>query len=314
MDFGPIGGASPQASHSVPQNIEENIQQQLGRKFSAEDHSGIQDRKENLMKTFDSLSEKDAKVLYARLKSRNAGDESSRLFHDKLAGATRNQLLGILQKKFTARNEVSPQDTSGLEKVQKKGETAGATERTGQIKLEGQVKQKELHDRASRGLNARSTPGGGGQNEIRLDDSGGGQGFSIKPSKDLNVVVGPDESEEVAVDTAVSVRVDQNSRVSGKEYKRPVIEQQGPEHSLEVGAAPGSYHSGAATPGGAGSNEIKGLDGKEVKERPHRSPRAPIQTATTPGGASTNEVKMEDTTGSEEIFINASKDSEVSKK
>lgn len=313
MHFGPIGGASPQASHSVPQNIDENIQQQLGRKFSAEDHAGIQDRKENLLKTFDSLSENDAKALYDRLKSRNAGDETSRLFHDKLAGATRNQLLGILQKKFSARNELDLKDSSGPENAQKKGQSEGAKEKTGQIKLEGQLTQKVLHDRYETGKG----PVGGGQNEIRLGDSGGGQGFGIKSSKDLNVVVEPDErdeSEGVTVDITHSVVVDQKPRVSGEEYKRPVIEQHGPKESLEVVAAPGSPHSGAETPGGGGSNELKGLDGKEIKERPHRSPRAPIQTATTQGGASTNEVKMEDATGSEDIYINPSRDSGVSKK
>ena len=49
-----------------------------------------------------------------------------------------------------------------------------------------------------------------------------------------------------------------------------------------------------------------------LRRRPTRSRRqgaeGSIQTATTPGGGSTNEIRMDDTKGSEEMFINASKD------
>jgi type VI secretion system secreted protein VgrG len=45
---------------------------------------------------------------------------------------------------------------------------------------------------------------------------------------------------------------------------------------------------------------------------PANKTRMAIQTATTPGGGSTNEVRMEDKAGSEEMFMNASKDASVS--
>lgn len=41
---------------------------------------------------------------------------------------------------------------------------------------------------------------------------------------------------------------------------------------------------------------------------PKEAAKSSLQTATTPGGGSTNELRMSDTKGSEEIFINASKD------
>lgn len=45
---------------------------------------------------------------------------------------------------------------------------------------------------------------------------------------------------------------------------------------------------------------------------PKNKSRMSIQTATTPGGGSTNEFRMEDKKGSEEMFMNASKDASVS--
>jgi type VI secretion system secreted protein VgrG len=45
---------------------------------------------------------------------------------------------------------------------------------------------------------------------------------------------------------------------------------------------------------------------------PENKTRTSIQTASTPGGGSTNEIRMEDKAGSEEMFMNASKDASVS--
>jgi type VI secretion system secreted protein VgrG len=47
-------------------------------------------------------------------------------------------------------------------------------------------------------------------------------------------------------------------------------------------------------------------------ELPKYKTRMSLQTATTPGGGSTNELRMDDTAGSEEMFMNASKDAAVS--
>lgn len=45
---------------------------------------------------------------------------------------------------------------------------------------------------------------------------------------------------------------------------------------------------------------------------PEHRTRTVLQTATTPGGGSANEIRMDDKAGSEEIFINASKDATIS--
>ena len=45
---------------------------------------------------------------------------------------------------------------------------------------------------------------------------------------------------------------------------------------------------------------------------PKHKTRMSIQTATTPGGGSTNEIRMDDKAGSEEVFMNASKDASMS--
>src|SRR4029079_9323446 len=45
---------------------------------------------------------------------------------------------------------------------------------------------------------------------------------------------------------------------------------------------------------------------------PEHKTKMSIQTATTPGGGSTNEIRMDDKAGSEEMFMNASKDAAVS--
>lgn len=45
---------------------------------------------------------------------------------------------------------------------------------------------------------------------------------------------------------------------------------------------------------------------------PEHKTRMSIQTATTPGGGSSNEIRMDDKAGSEEMFMNASKDASVS--
>lgn len=47
-------------------------------------------------------------------------------------------------------------------------------------------------------------------------------------------------------------------------------------------------------------------------ELPKHKTRMSIQTATTPGGGSSNEIRMDDKAGSEEMFMNASKDASVS--
>jgi type VI secretion system secreted protein VgrG len=85
--------------------------------------------------------------------------------------------------------------------------------------------------KASGSLKSMSSPGAGGHNELTMSDSGGSQGFGIHAQKDLNITIGHDKIEEVAVDeeqsvtcnASSSVKVDESLTVSG-------------DQSLDVGA------------------------------------------------------------------------------
>ncbi|HSN99479.1 MAG TPA: type VI secretion system tip protein TssI/VgrG, partial [Candidatus Nanopelagicales bacterium] len=79
--------------------------------------------------------------------------------------------------------------------------------------------------RASGSLKSMSSPGAGGHNELVMADSAGGQGFGIHAQKDLNITVGHDKTEEIAVDEehtvsvngSSSVKVDETIAVSGNQ-------------------------------------------------------------------------------------------------
>ncbi|AUX22312.1 hypothetical protein SOCEGT47_028130 [Sorangium cellulosum] len=85
--------------------------------------------------------------------------------------------------------------------------------------------------KASGTLKSMSSPGAGGHNEIGMSDSSGSQGFGIHAQKDLNVTIGHDKVEEVAVNEeqhisvngSRSVKVDESISVAG-------------DQSLDVGA------------------------------------------------------------------------------
>ena len=57
-------------------------------------------------------------------------------------------------------------------------------------------------------LQSSSTPGGGGTNEIRLNDGNGGMEFFVHAQKDLWVAAGHNLTEQIAVDESVQVASD----------------------------------------------------------------------------------------------------------
>lgn len=79
--------------------------------------------------------------------------------------------------------------------------------------------------KASGSFSSKSSPGGGGSNEISMGDSGGSQGFGIKAQKDLNMTTGYDQVEEVKVDDehqvnanlSRSVKVNESLTVAGNQ-------------------------------------------------------------------------------------------------
>ncbi|MBX3275691.1 MAG: type VI secretion system tip protein VgrG [Sandaracinaceae bacterium] len=66
-------------------------------------------------------------------------------------------------------------------------------------------------------LQTSSSPGGGGTNEIRMNDAAGGQEFFVHAQKDLAVTVGNDASETIGVNSTVQVGADYTHKVGGDE-------------------------------------------------------------------------------------------------
>jgi len=66
-------------------------------------------------------------------------------------------------------------------------------------------------------LQSSSSPGGGGTNEIRMNDGGGAMEFFVHAQKDLSVEAGNNLTEQIAVDETVQVKSDCTSTVAGTE-------------------------------------------------------------------------------------------------
>jgi type VI secretion system secreted protein VgrG len=96
--------------------------------------------------------------------------------------------------------------------------------------------------KASGALKSMSSPGGAGNNEIKMADSGGSQGWSLHASKDLNIRVNHDKNEKVGVDESHSVTVNVDVSV-GSNDKLSVGGHQG----IDVGAVLGHNVKGSQT-------------------------------------------------------------------
>jgi type VI secretion system secreted protein VgrG len=66
-------------------------------------------------------------------------------------------------------------------------------------------------------LQSSSSPGGGGTNEIRTDDTKGKQEFFMHAQKDLAITVGNNRTEKIGVDSTLQVGVDHTHKVGGSE-------------------------------------------------------------------------------------------------
>jgi type VI secretion system secreted protein VgrG len=93
---------------------------------------------------------------------------------------------------------------------------------------------------ASGAIKSMSSPGGGGHNEINMGDSGGSQGWSMHASKDLNISVGHDKKETVAVDDTHNVTVNMTVDIGANE-KISV----GSNQSIDVGSIMSNKIGGA---------------------------------------------------------------------
>jgi type VI secretion system secreted protein VgrG len=71
--------------------------------------------------------------------------------------------------------------------------------------------------KTSGAIKSASSPGGAGVNEIKMGDSGGGQGFDVSAQKDMNVMVGNDQNETIAGNEQTDVKVNASHSVSGSQ-------------------------------------------------------------------------------------------------
>lgn len=81
---------------------QDGIREQLMRRFVASDRAGLQDRRSRLREAFGQVPAKFAGELLERLRARRSDDELSRLFRDRIAEATRQEMRGILVAKAGA--------------------------------------------------------------------------------------------------------------------------------------------------------------------------------------------------------------------
>lgn len=65
-----------------------------------------------------------------------------------------------------------------------------------------------------------SSPGGGGTNEIRMDDANGAMEFFVHAQRDLKVMVGHDHKEDVGVNASAQVATTNTESVGGSETVR----------------------------------------------------------------------------------------------
>ncbi|MCP3098215.1 type VI secretion system tip protein VgrG [Myxococcus sp. K15C18031901] len=66
-------------------------------------------------------------------------------------------------------------------------------------------------------LQSSTTPGGGGTNEVRLNDGMGGMEFFVHSQKDLSLQAGHNLTEQIAVDEAVQIASDSTSSIGATE-------------------------------------------------------------------------------------------------
>jgi hypothetical protein len=85
-----------EVSDQLPADITAEVARLLNLPFSLQNIRGLRWRKQRLAELFKALSPDQADALYNRLKVRRRDDRLSRLFHHRLATATRDELTGIL--------------------------------------------------------------------------------------------------------------------------------------------------------------------------------------------------------------------------
>ncbi|MCA9651839.1 MAG: type VI secretion system tip protein VgrG [Myxococcales bacterium] len=81
------------------------------------------------------------------------------------------------------------------------------------------------------GIKSSSTPGGGGFNELRMDDSAGAEEFFLHAQKDMNQQIGNDHTTTIANMQTNTVGADQTQTIAGNQ-----VESIGADQTLSVAA------------------------------------------------------------------------------
>jgi type VI secretion system secreted protein VgrG len=104
---------------------------------------------------------------------------------------------------------------------------------------------------ADSSLKSMSTPGGAGNNEIKMSDSAGSQGLAVSAKKDLNVATGNDKNETVGVDETHSVGSNYAVSVGANEAVKV-----GANQSVDVGNALQVKVTGAQSTTVGGNDQV----------------------------------------------------------
>lgn len=103
--------------------------------------------------------------------------------------------------------------------------------------------------KTSSSLQSMSTPGGGGHNEISMNDGGGGEVISVHAQKDLNLVVANNKEEKITNNSTVGVGSNHSLKVGASQTVKV-----GANDSLTVGGS--QKHS-------VGASRTKTISGNE---------------------------------------------------
>ena len=100
-------------------------------------------------------------------------------------------------------------------------------------------------------LQSLSSPGGGGHNEIRMEDSGGGEHVHVHAEKDMNVVVANNKTEKVTTSAALGVGSNHSQSVGAN-----ATFDVGANEELTVGGAQSVSIGGSRTETVSGDEKI----------------------------------------------------------
>jgi type VI secretion system secreted protein VgrG len=104
-------------------------------------------------------------------------------------------------------------------------------------------------------LQSTSSPGGGGHNEVHMEDGAGGEMIQLHAEKDMNVVVANNKTEKVGTTSTYGVGVDETIKVGANETL-----EVGASHELTVGASQ-SWTVGASRTKSVSGNENANIGG-----------------------------------------------------